>query len=94
MGVAYLKIAEMYAKSANDCGNSVFNKRAVYWLAADYAKRAGRVDPSISSNANAAADSYRGRAPQKSDIFQEDAAGKKISFSSCWIGESVVVPNL
>lgn len=94
MGVAYLKIAEMYAKSANDCGNTVFEKRAVYWLAADYAKRAGRVDPSLSSNASAAAESYNARAPQKSDIFQEDAAGKKISFSNCWIGESVVVPNI
>lgn len=94
MGIAYLKIADMYAKSANDCGNSVFEKRSVYWLAADYATRAGRVDPSISSNASATAESYRARAPQKSDIFQEDAAGRKISFSNCWIGESVVVPNL
>lgn len=94
LGVAYLKIADMYAKSANDCGTTAFEKRAVYWLAADYASRAGRVDPSISSNASAAAESYRARAPQKSDIFQEDAAGRKISFSGCWIGESVVVPNL
>ncbi|NEV94412.1 hypothetical protein G3567_09690 [Psychroflexus sp. YR1-1] len=94
LGVAYLKIAEMYAKSANDCGETVFEKRAVYWLAADYASRAGRVDPSISDNANAAAESYKARAPQKSDIFQEEAQGKKISFSNCWIGESVVVPNL
>ena len=94
MGVAYLKIAEMYAKSANNCGESVFEKRAVYWLAADYANRAGRVDPSLSSTASATAKSYKGRAPQKSDIFQEDAAGRKISFTNCWIGESVVVPNL
>ena len=94
MGIAYLKIAEMYAKSANNCGESVFDKRSVYWLAADYANRAGRVDPSLSSTAIATAASYKGRAPQKSDIFQEDAAGKKISFSNCWIGESVVVPTL
>ncbi|GAA0752616.1 tetratricopeptide repeat protein [Psychroflexus lacisalsi] len=94
LGVAYLKIAEMYAKSANDCGTTVFEKRSVYWLAADYAKRAGRVDPSLSSNVSATVESYNGRAPQKSDIFQEDAAGKKISFSNCWIGESVTVPNL
>lgn len=94
LGIAYLKIADMYAKSANDCGNTVFEKRAVYWLAADYATRAGIVDPSISSNANATAESYKARAPQKSDIFQEEAAGRKISFSNCWIRESVVVPNI
>ncbi|MBZ9628764.1 tetratricopeptide repeat protein [Psychroflexus sp. CAK57W] len=94
LGIAYLKIADMYAKSANDCGKTVFEKRAVYWLAADYATRAGIVDPSISSNADATAESYKARAPQKSDIFQEEAAGRKISFSNCWIRESVVVPNI
>ncbi|WP_127846092.1 tetratricopeptide repeat protein [Psychroflexus aestuariivivens] len=94
LGIAYLKIAEMYAKSANDCGDSTFDKRAVYWLAADYAKRAGRVDPSLKSTVDATVESYNGRAPQKSDIFQEDAKGKKITYSNCWIGESVVVPNL
>ncbi|MDN6310726.1 MAG: tetratricopeptide repeat protein [Flavobacteriaceae bacterium] len=92
MGVAYLKIAEMYAGSANTCGNSTFEKRGVYWLAADYAMRAGRVDPSLKSTADATAESYNGRAPQKSDIFQESMAGKTITYS-CWIGESVKVPN-
>lgn len=93
LGAAYLKIAEMYAKSANDCGKTSFEKRAIYWLAADYASRAGRVDPAIKSNANAAVESYKARAPQKSDIFQESMSGKTISFS-CWVGESVKVPSI
>lgn len=95
LGIAYLKIAEMYAKSANDCGKDTFDKRAVYWLAADYAKRAGRVDPSLKSTVDATVDSYNGRAPQKSDVFQSPyESGDKITLSNCWIGESVVVPNL
>lgn len=93
MGRAYLQIANMYAQSANDCGESNFEKRAVYWLAADLADRAGRVDPSISSTANETAAAYRGRAPQRSDIFQEDKQGETISIG-CWIGRSVRVPNL
>ncbi|APU67738.1 MULTISPECIES: hypothetical protein [Christiangramia] len=94
LGSAYLQIASMYAKSANSCGTDTFTKRAVYWLAADYASRAARVDPSIASNANQAASSYRGLAPQKSDIFQSSYnAGQTISIG-CWIGESVRVPNL
>lgn len=93
MGRAYLQIANMIAQSANNCGNTTFEKRAVYWLAADYAARAGRVDPSISSTANETAAAYRGRAPQRADIFQEDMQGKTISIG-CWIGESVRVPNL
>lgn len=92
-GRAYLQIAHMIAQSANNCGTNAFEKRAVYWLAADYAAKAGRVDPSLSSNANQTAASYRGRAPQRSDIFQQDMQGKTINIG-CWIGESVRVPNL
>ena len=47
MGRAHLLIASLYASSANDCGDNQFNKRAIYWLAADIAKKAGRVDASI-----------------------------------------------
>lgn len=94
MGRAYLKIADMYAESANNCGETVFEKQAVYWLAADYADRAGRVSPALKSNAKQTADSYRGRAPQTKDIFSAGMQGKKISFNSCWIGESVMVPNI
>jgi len=94
LGSAYLQIANMYAKSANNCGENAFNKRAVYWLAADYASRAARVDPSLASNANQAAAAYRGRAPQKSDVFQSSKnAGDAISIG-CWIGETVRIPNL
>ena len=91
-GVAYLKIANMYASSANNCGTTQFEKRAIYWLAADYASRAGRIDPSIASTANETANSYRGRAPSKTEIFQSGKAGQKVNFS-CWIGGSVTVPN-
>ena len=70
-----------------------FEKRAVNWLAADYAAKAARVDGSIASTANAAAAAYRGRAPQPNDIFTEGMAGKTITFN-CWVGGSVKVPNL
>lgn len=92
-GRAYLQIASMYAQSANNCGETTFDKRAVYWLAADYAARAGRVDPSLSSAANQSVAAYKGRAPQKSDIFQEGKQGQTVSIG-CWIGESVKVPAL
>lgn len=47
MGRAYLMISNLYAGSANDCGETQFNKRAVYWLAAQMAFKAGEVDASI-----------------------------------------------
>ena len=92
-GRAYLKIAQMYAKSSNACGSTVFEKRAVNWLAAQMADKAARVDASIASTARSAASSYRQRAPSKSDIFSEGMSGKTITFN-CWIGGSVKVPNL
>ena len=49
----------MYADSANECGDSQFNKRAVYWLAADIAKKAASVDNSLSKIAKKTADSYK-----------------------------------
>jgi hypothetical protein len=83
----------MYSKSSNDCGATVFEKRAVNWLAANMADKAGLVDASIASEARRAASSYRQRAPSKSDIFSDGMAGKTISFN-CWIGGSVKVPSL
>ena len=47
LGRAYLLIANMYADSANGCGDTQFNKRAVFWLAAQTAQKAGRVDASL-----------------------------------------------
>ncbi|MEM7186766.1 MAG: hypothetical protein AAF466_08920 [Bacteroidota bacterium] len=92
-GRAYLKIAQMYNKSANSCGSTPFEKRAINWLAAQMADKAARVDPSIASTARAAASSYRGLAPSKTDIFSAGKAGESISFK-CWVGGSVRVPSL
>ena len=92
-GRAYLQIAYMINQSANNCGETTFEKRAVYWLAANYAAKAGSVDPSLSAVANESVAAYRGRAPQTSDIFKEGMQGKTIRIG-CWIGESVIVPNL
>ena len=47
LGKAYLLIANLYASSANDCGDTQFDKRAVYWLAANTARKAAKVDASI-----------------------------------------------
>lgn len=92
-GICYLRIAEMYSKSSNECGGSVFEKRAINWKAAEMADKAARVDGSIAESALAAASSYRQRAPSKSDIFSEGMAGKTITFN-CWVGGSVKVPTL
>ncbi|WP_405205045.1 tetratricopeptide repeat protein [Aquimarina sp. LLG6339-5] len=91
-GQAYLKIAAMVAKSANSCGTDVFSKRAVYWLAERYARKAGSVDPSLKKIATATAANYKAKAPSKTDIFNNPEI-KSVKIG-CWIGETVKVPKL
>ena len=93
MGSAYLLIGNLYASSANNCGTSQFEKRAIYWLAAKEAKKASAVDASVRRIARKTALSYEGRAPSKTDIFSEAMGGKIISIK-CWIGKSIKVPSL
>ncbi len=92
-GNPHLRIAAMYAKSANNCGDTNFNKRAVFWLAAKEAQKAGAVDPRLRGKAAQAAESYSASAPSRSDIFTESNMGEKINIG-CWIQRSVTVPNI
>jgi tetratricopeptide (TPR) repeat protein len=82
----HLLIAGMYASSANDCGDSQFNKRAVYWLAAEEARKAG-------SAGAAYVERYMALAPSKSDVFSAGNAGQTITIG-CWISGSVKVPAI
>ena len=92
-GRPHLKIAAMYNSSANSCGTDNFTKRAVFWLAANEAAKAGRVDPNLKKAARQSSTSYRAKAPQKSEIFSSGRSGEKINIG-CWIGRSVTVPSL
>ncbi|WP_431156577.1 tetratricopeptide repeat protein [Winogradskyella poriferorum] len=92
-GSPYLKIANMYAKSANSCGDDNFSKRAVFWLAASTAEKAGRIDGRLKKAAAQTATSYRASAPSKADIFTKGNAGQTIQIG-CWIGRSVKVPSI
>jgi len=93
LGRAYLLISNLYADSANGCGDTQFNKRAVFWLAAQTAQKAGRVDASLKRLSDRTAAAFNGRAPTKTDIFTEGNQGTTIRFS-CWINRSVRVPSL
>jgi tetratricopeptide (TPR) repeat protein len=92
-GRPYLSIAGMYAASANSCGDDSFSKRAVFWLAADEARKASRVDPTLNRDAANTAENYESKAPSKADIFSKGNSGQVIKIG-CWIGASVTVPKI
>ncbi|TYB78102.1 hypothetical protein ES677_09090 [Bizionia gelidisalsuginis] len=80
----HLQIAGMYSSSAKNCGTDNFSQRAVFWLAAAEARKAG------SSNTAAR---YEGLAPSNTEIFNAGNAGKSITIG-CWIQRTVTVPNI
>lgn len=92
-GRPHLKIADMYNRSANNCGDDNFSKRAVFWLAQAEALKAGRVDPTLKKAASQSAANYKAKAPTKNDIFTKGNQGEKINIG-CWIQRTVTVPNI
>ena len=91
-GHAYLLIANLYAASANTCGTDEISKRMVYVAAADKARRAKAVDPSITSVANKTIRSYMASAPSKKLIFTEGLTSGSPHKVGCWINENVRIP--
>ncbi|WP_117879979.1 hypothetical protein [Aureibaculum luteum] len=90
-GDAYLLIASLYASSANSCGTDEFSKRLVYVAAADKAKKAKQVDPSVTAKADRVIKAYMKNAPGKrTNCFpSEDNKNQSIYEIKCWIGEKV-----
>jgi len=93
LGKAYLFIASLYASSANTCGTNEFEKRMVYVAALSKARRAVAVDPSISRMASKHVRSYKSNIPSKKLIFTQGVAPGSTHKISCWIGETVRVPQ-
>ncbi|MFC0603708.1 tetratricopeptide repeat protein [Winogradskyella pulchriflava] len=92
-GKPHLLIAEMYNDSAKNCGKDNFHQRAVYWLAAQEAEKASRVDPTLQKWVNQAVANYEAKAPTKEEIFLSGLAGKTLKIG-CWINRSIMVPKL
>lgn len=85
---AHMYIASLYAASLNDVGlTDAFDKRAIYWLAAQTARKSGTA-AGIALGAK-----YEAAAPSRTEIFNSGKAGQQICFKG-WVGKCVTVPNL
>lgn len=91
VGRAYLVLAQLYG-AASECGATPFEKKAVNWLAAETALKAGITDARLKAASERVAENYRKKAPSSAEIKEAKMAGKTIAFK-CWINESVVVPK-
>jgi hypothetical protein len=88
MDKAYMYMASLYSQSLNDVGlTDAFDKRAIYWLAAQTARKGG------TAAASAFSAKYEAAAPTRAEIFNSGKAGQQICFKG-WVGKCVTVPNL
>ena len=89
-GKAALLLAEVYAST--DCGNTPFEKKARYLLAAQTARKAGVLDASLKKASESRALQYEKLAPSFSEIKSAKMNGKTVTFG-CGINESVTLPQ-
>lgn len=94
-GKPHLLIALMYHDSAKDknCGKDNFEQRAIFWLAAEEAQKASRVDPTLNDLTQKYVDSYLAKAPNMEEIFLSGLGGKTLKIG-CWINRTIKVPNV
>ncbi len=93
MGKAYMFLAQLYANGSSECGLPTFEQKAIYWLAADMARKAGDVDPNFKkTGSEKTAAMYKSKAPSSDEIKKAKMRGKTIDFK-CWINESFEVPK-
>lgn len=89
LGIAYLVIASKYVESANSCSSGAefpnLEKWKIYWLAYDMCMKAKAVDPSISSQANNNAASYKSHFPDAEALFGYNVTEGVSQTVGCWI---------
>ena len=92
MGKGYLQLSQLYAVGAKECTTDEFERKAIFFLAAKTAKKAGEVDKSILPAAESLEKSFLKNVPTKDEIKRSKMAGKEVKYG-CWIDESVKIPK-
>lgn len=87
---SYFLLAQLYA-SATDCAKNEFERKALYLLAAQTAKKVGDIDSKYQVASERASNDFMKNAPTKDEIKKEKMSGKTIDFG-CWINQSIIVP--
>jgi tetratricopeptide (TPR) repeat protein len=90
-GEAYILIGKAYAASSKNCGESDFEKQAVYWAAVDKFIKAKSVDPSIKEEADNQINSYSQYFPNNEITFFNGYTDGQTYKVGCWIQETTTV---
>jgi len=90
-GMSYIMIGDMYAASADECGNNELTKKVAYWAAVDKYVQAKKADPELSELANKRIATYSKYFPQMDKIFFHDLKVGDTYQVECWINETTKV---
>jgi tetratricopeptide (TPR) repeat protein len=90
-GEAYILIGSAYAASSGSCGESDFEKQAVYWAAVDKFVKAKNVDPSVKETADEQIQAYSKRFPHNEITFFNGYTDGQSYKVGCWIQETTTV---
>ena len=91
MGKAYLIMADAYA-GIKECGSSDFQKKLVYYLAAEAATKAGIADATLKKIADKKSEQYLKLAPSAKEIKDSKMGGKTIEIG-CGLKQKVSIPK-
>jgi len=83
-GRALVICANSIAATANSCGDTTFDRKANYWLANDYMKKAA------AAGAKASSSKYLSNAPTKAEVFDANKSMGASQSLPCW-GENTTI---
>lgn len=90
-GDLYIMIGDMYASSADQCGNNDLTSKEAYWAAVDKYQKAKQIDSSVADKANDRIKTYKQYFPRKETIFFHDLEEGESYEVGCWINETTTV---
>jgi len=90
-GEPYIFIGDLYAISANDCGDNDLTKKVAYWAAVDKYKKAKQVDPALTDEVNKRINTYSVYFPSQEVLFFYNLNEGDSYTVECWINETTTV---
>jgi hypothetical protein len=79
MGKAYLFLGEMYSNSAEECGKTDFEKKAIYYLALETMKKASVAEPRLKPTADRMVEKFASKTLTDKEISDKKMNGKSLT---------------
>ncbi|WP_284652793.1 tetratricopeptide repeat protein [Flavobacterium terrisoli] len=92
MGRAYLFLAQLYSNADQSaCGKTEFEKKAIYYLAIQTAKKATVAEPKLKAASDKIEQDLANKTLTPADIKTAKMNGKSVTIG-CWINETITFP--